>query len=35
VGRGHVRLNFGTSRAVLDEALDRITEADLHTGEAL
>lgn len=35
VGRGHVRLNFGTSRAVLDEALDRIAGADLRTGAAL
>ena len=24
-GRGHVRLNFGTSEAVLDEILDRLT----------
>ena len=24
-GRGHVRLNFGTSAAVLDEILDRLT----------
>lgn len=33
-GAGHVRLNFGTSRAILDEALDRIADADLHEGAA-
>jgi cystathionine beta-lyase len=32
VGAGHARLNFGTSRAILDEALDRIAAADLHGG---
>lgn len=35
VGAGHARMNFGTSRAVIDEALDRIAEADLHGGESL
>jgi cystathionine beta-lyase len=35
VGAGHIRLNFGTSREILDEALDRIAAADLHTGEDL
>ncbi|MGP5082538.1 MalY/PatB family protein [Corynebacterium variabile] len=33
VGAGHARLNFGTSRAILDEALDRIAAADLRGGE--
>ncbi|MGP9723976.1 MalY/PatB family protein [Corynebacterium sp. AOP40-9SA-29] len=31
-GAGHVRLNFGTSREILDEALDRIAAADLRSG---
>lgn len=33
VGAGHARLNFGTSREVIDEALERISSADLHGGE--
>jgi cystathionine beta-lyase len=33
-GAGHVRLNFGTSREILDAALDRIAEADLRSGDA-
>lgn len=33
-GAGHVRLNFGTSRELLDTALDRIAEADLRSGAA-
>lgn len=33
-GAGHVRLNFGTSRDILDVALDRIAGADLRSGAA-
>lgn len=33
-GAGHVRLNFGTSREILDAALDRIADADLRSGAA-
>lgn len=33
VGAGHARLNFGTSREILDEALDRIAAAESHASE--
>lgn len=33
-GAGFVRLNFGTSREILDETLDRIASADLREGAA-
>jgi cystathionine beta-lyase len=33
-GAGFIRLNFGTSRDILDETLDRIAAADLREGAA-
>lgn len=33
VGAGHARMNFGTSRIILDDALNRIASADLRGGE--